>query len=346
LVVVVLTVLSLEDVFAKDKKVDDLLLAKRSREGHCSATGDPHYTTFDGKYYNFMGSCRYVFATDSCSFSDKYAFGNFKIIQENVRCGGITCTFSVDVNIRGESITLSRGRRPAITDSGEFYITSEGGYVVVHAKHIDLKVKWDMSMGLYVNLGQSLRGKVCGLCGNFDGNSGNEFRMSNGALTGSANTFGDSWRAGGKCAGPPPVVRHPCETHPDRRAAALADCAVIKSSNFRTCQGALDLQKMYDNCVYDVCAGVSVTMKSATCEALKTASMECKEKTGLPVSWGHMEGKCACQRKQRSGKCCHFPFEYRGITFYDCVPQVHGGGPWCPTEKHATWRNSAECRPV
>jgi hypothetical protein len=30
--------------------------------GLCSASGDPHYITFDGVDYNFMGACAYTLA--------------------------------------------------------------------------------------------------------------------------------------------------------------------------------------------------------------------------------------------------------------------------------------------
>jgi len=279
--------------------------------------------------------------------SGRSDYGSFEVIQENVQCvtGYSSCVDSVEVIIRGESIKLTRGNTP-YTDSREFYVTSEGGMIVVHARSIDLAVKWDHSTGLYVNLGGSFRGKVCGLCGNFDGDYGNDFTTSEGALTRSANTFAESWRAGGKCPGPSPIIKLPCRQHPERQAVAVEDCSVIKSAHFSTCQGALDLQKMYDNCVYDVCSGLTVTMKDPSCEAIKTASMKCKEKTGKAVSWGQLERKCACQRKQKSGKCCHFPFEFRGVTFYDCVPQVHRGSPWCSSGKRAYSSNSAECQSI
>ena len=77
----------------------------------CSATGDPHYKSFDGLRFNFMGTCEYDFAKD-CS-ADKL----FAVRTLNRRCGfGVSCAAAVKVYIAGYHIQFSRTLRTAIVN--------------------------------------------------------------------------------------------------------------------------------------------------------------------------------------------------------------------------------------
>jgi hypothetical protein len=73
-------------------------------ETTCKARGDPHYTTFDGTRFDFMGKCEYVLAKDVVN-------NTFEIRQANEPCfsGLPTCTKSLTVIFPGVTIELRRG---------------------------------------------------------------------------------------------------------------------------------------------------------------------------------------------------------------------------------------------
>lgn len=84
--------------------------------GMCVATGDPHYVTFDGRCFSFLGDCQYVLARETS--------GLFSVTAENVPCGstGVTCTKSVSLSLGNTIIHLLRGRKRKQDDREMFKV--------------------------------------------------------------------------------------------------------------------------------------------------------------------------------------------------------------------------------
>lgn len=86
---------------------DGLLGCYPDRFGSCQASGDPHYVSFDGRRFDFMGTCTYLLA-GSCS--QAAGLPAFRVLVENEHRGSQTVSYTraVRVEARGVKVAVRR----------------------------------------------------------------------------------------------------------------------------------------------------------------------------------------------------------------------------------------------
>ncbi|XP_071496125.1 uncharacterized protein [Diadema antillarum] len=297
---------------------------ERNCHGVCTAWGDPHYKTFDGKLFDFQGDCDYVLVTDSVSQASGIAF--FHVVIGNIPCGtsGVTCTksitFTIGTGANQEKMQLVRGK-PVPQSAGSFQISLVGSYVYVHTK-IGITLIWDQGTWIQVKLDPMYKGKVGGLCGNFNDLVSDDFLSPAGGLPETSSIdFGDGWKVHEYCPRPSHIL-HPCIQNPFRRAWAMRQCSVIKSELFEDCHSEVNYRPYYTRCVFDTCGCDYGGDCECLCTAISAYAQECNA-NGVPIRW-------------RSNDLC--PIQCDGCREYDpCIPVCNVCG------HEGRWDENGEC---
>ncbi|XP_056307306.1 mucin-2-like, partial [Danio aesculapii] len=269
----------------------------------CTIYGSGHYKSFDNQRFAFHGYCSYIAAQDFCG----NATGQFQVITENIPCGttGTTCSKSVLIQLGETSLRLSDGTVSDLYMERDIWINTIGMYLVVNTD-IGLTILWDRKTTVSIILQPYYTGKVCGLCGNFNGDGKDDFTTKGGLQTSNIIEFVESWKQKTPCPDSAPDF-DPCFKNPYRLAWAQIKCAIINKLDgaFKDCHYKVDPSPYYDNCLKDTCACDTGGDCECLCTAVAAYAQACN-KAGVGVVW-------------RTPEICPVYCEYYNMKYEECT---------------------------
>ncbi|KAM8881606.1 zonadhesin, like [Synchiropus picturatus] len=230
----------------------------------CVVSGDPHYMTFDDKYYTFMGTCTYTLARNCANTTGPW----FSVEGKNEERGvtGVSYLKKLYVTVNGITVTMMKqrrtlvnGRRVSLPHSPSPLMTlSLAGQYVTLETTFGLRVRWDGNHYAQISLPSSYFNQTCGLCGDYDGSPNNDFTKPDGTLVNNVNDFGNSWQTeedeDESCTGgttPDPD----CDPALEAEVVKPEKCGKIKdpAGPFRECINKVNPTPYFQSCVFDMC---------------------------------------------------------------------------------------------
>ncbi|KAM4748779.1 von Willebrand factor [Rhinophrynus dorsalis] len=257
--------------------------------GECFVTGQSHFKSFDNKHFTFSGICQYLFAKDTMDNS-------FSATIETVQCADdadAVCTRSASVRLQDmQNVTIKLKHGGGVSlDGQDILLPLIQGPLRIQTTVLssvrltykdDLQIDWDGHGKLLIKLSPIYSGLISGLCGNYNGNQGDDFLTPSGLIETSVEDFGNSWKLNGDCTNLVKQDTDPCNLNPKRARFSEEVCFALMASTFQSCHNEVNPAPYLKNCRFDVCA--CSNGKECLCSAFSTYATACSRK-GVLIDW-------------------------------------------------------------
>nr|XP_020648218.1 alpha-tectorin [Pogona vitticeps] len=239
-------------------------------DASCIVSGYGHYLTFDGFTFDFQSSCPLILCTTITRqhFERSDFFPEFTVTAKNEDRDPSLALWvkQVQVEVFSYNIVIHRAYKhtvlinnerlylPLKLGQGKVNIFAFGFHIVVETD-FGLKVVYDWKTFLSVTVPRGLQNATSGLCGQYNGNPGDDLQTLSGHLASSINEFGHSWArrdpfcqvgCGDRC----PACR---KVEGFWKPQQLCSLIPTKSGVFSRCHSKVNPTFFYKNCLFDTC---------------------------------------------------------------------------------------------
>ncbi|KAM8927865.1 IgGFc-binding protein-like [Pelodytes ibericus] len=168
----------------------------------CTANGDTHYITLDGRIYDFQGLCSYVLAQSCETGGNKTKLASFRVITRHEKDGSsATAIRLLTVQVYGLNLTLIQNRKGIVQVNGIDYrlpVTLLSGKIraecygrgTLIVADFGMMVRYDLVYHATVSVPSTYKGRMCGLCGNYNGDASDDA----GGTASEIGAFAEKWK--------------------------------------------------------------------------------------------------------------------------------------------------------
>ncbi|XP_061808679.1 IgGFc-binding protein [Nerophis lumbriciformis] len=263
---------------------------------HCSVNGS-QYTTFDGRMFEFHGSCNYTLV-QICSLKGpdvkpllisvhgNHSEGKEIYLHVNNMTFKISSAFPGKIQVNGlyQNLTISQNN---VT------VQQKNKWMTFKTAH-SVEIITDLHNHIEVKLPKNYRQTTCGLCGNYNDDPSDDMQLPNGTAVSNPDVFGSGWKLSHSESSCSDTCDSTCQRclSPVSEYASDLYCGLVNqpSGPFSLCHPQIFPQKYYSLCMKNLCAADG--QKQALCDALEVYEAACKV-AGVSVDQWRNHTGCA-----------------------------------------------------